>query len=141
MREHFIVSSIRSQEVARTQRSGVRRCEDMLKALDLGNSLLGIHSVSISNIRVAMVKPSGICAFPQWPVGAIPPVRIGATAVVSRLLGRSVQAMRSVIRLSPGRFCLRGLNSTFERFLLFNVEINLRCGAVFDDLLAVQFHL
>src|ERR1700693_6625533 len=24
--------------------------------------------------------------------------------------------------------------------LFFNVEINLRCGAVFDDLLAVQFH-
>jgi len=29
---------------------------------------------------------------------------------------------------------------TSEQSLLFDVEINLRCGAVFDDLLAVQFH-
>jgi len=49
MREHFFVSSIRSREVARAQRSGVRHCEDALKALDFGNSLLGVHSVSISN--------------------------------------------------------------------------------------------
>jgi len=26
--------------------------------------------------RVAMVKPSGICACPQWPVGAIPTARV-----------------------------------------------------------------
>ena len=60
MREHFIVSSIRSQEVARTQRSGVRRCEDMLKPLDFGNGLLGIHSVPISSMSTAKVKRSGI---------------------------------------------------------------------------------
>ena len=56
MREHFVVRSIRGREVARTQRSGVRRCEDALKALDFGNSLLGVHSVSISNMSVATVK-------------------------------------------------------------------------------------
>src|SRR5260370_13661219 len=56
-----MVPSIRSREVAGAQRSGVRHCEDALKALDFGNGLLGVHSVSISNIRVAMVKPSGIC--------------------------------------------------------------------------------
>jgi hypothetical protein len=60
MREHFIVSSIRSQEVARTQRSGIRRCEDMLKALDFGNGLLGIHSVPISSMSTAKVKRCGI---------------------------------------------------------------------------------
>ena len=61
MREHFVVSSIRSREVVRAQRSFVRHCEDALKALDFGNSLLGVHSVPISNMRGAIVKRSGIC--------------------------------------------------------------------------------
>jgi hypothetical protein len=61
MSQHFVMSSIRSREVARAQRSGIRHCEDALKALDFGNDLLGVHSLSISNIRVAMVKPSGTC--------------------------------------------------------------------------------
>jgi hypothetical protein len=56
MREHFVVPSIRSSEVARAQRSGVRVRKDALKALDFGNSLLGVHSVSISNMSVAIVK-------------------------------------------------------------------------------------
>jgi len=43
MREHFIVSSIRSREVARAQPASVRHCEDALKALDFGNPLLGVH--------------------------------------------------------------------------------------------------
>jgi hypothetical protein len=43
MREHFVVPSIQSCKVSRVQRSGVRRCEDVLNALDFGNSLLGIH--------------------------------------------------------------------------------------------------
>ena len=60
MREHFVVLSIRSREVARAQRSGVGRCEDALKVLDFGNRLLGVHSVSISNMRVAIVKRSGM---------------------------------------------------------------------------------
>jgi hypothetical protein len=72
LRKHLVVSSIRSRKIARAQRSNVRHREDALKALDFGNSLLGVHSVPISNIRVAMVKPSDICAFLRWPVGAIP---------------------------------------------------------------------
>jgi hypothetical protein len=60
MREHFVVPSIRSGEVAPAEGSGVRRCEDALKALDVGNSLLGVHSVSISDMNVAIVKRSGI---------------------------------------------------------------------------------
>jgi hypothetical protein len=40
MREHFVVSSIRSREVAPAGRSGVRQDEDALKALDFENSLL-----------------------------------------------------------------------------------------------------
>jgi hypothetical protein len=80
LREHFVVPSIRSRKIAWAQRSNVRHREDALKAFDVGNSLLGVHSVPISNIRVAMVKPSGICAFPQWPVGAIPTGR-GHTVV------------------------------------------------------------
>jgi len=46
MREHFVVSSIRSREVARAQRSGVRRCEYALQPFDVGNGLFGVHSVS-----------------------------------------------------------------------------------------------
>jgi hypothetical protein len=44
MREHFVVPAIRRREVACAQRSGVAHSEDALKALDLGNSLLGVHS-------------------------------------------------------------------------------------------------
>ena len=61
MREHIVVPSIHSQEVARAQRSGVRYGEDALKALDFGNSLLGVHSPSISDMRMAIVKRSGTC--------------------------------------------------------------------------------
>jgi len=43
MREHFVVPSIGSRDVACTQRSGVGHCEDALKALDFGNGLLGVH--------------------------------------------------------------------------------------------------
>jgi hypothetical protein len=59
MRQHFVVPSIRSREVAPAERSSVRRCEDALKELDVGNSLLGVHSVPISDIGVAIVKRSG----------------------------------------------------------------------------------
>ena len=51
MREFFIVSAIRSREVARSQGSGIQVCEDALKALDFGNSLLGVHSVNIRHRR------------------------------------------------------------------------------------------
>jgi len=47
MREHFVVPPIRSREVTLAQRSDVRHREDALKALDFGNGLLGVHSVSI----------------------------------------------------------------------------------------------
>jgi hypothetical protein len=56
MREHFIVPPIRSREIARTQRSGVRVCEDALQPLNFGNDLLGVHAVSISNMGVAIVN-------------------------------------------------------------------------------------
>jgi hypothetical protein len=50
MRQHFVMSSIGSREVAPAERSGVQLCEDALKALDFGNSLPSVHSVSISNM-------------------------------------------------------------------------------------------
>ena len=61
MREHFVVSSIRSREVAGAQRSSVPHREHALKALDFSNGLLGVHPISISNTSVAIVKRSGIC--------------------------------------------------------------------------------
>jgi len=57
----LIMPPVRSREVARAQRSGVRRCEDALQPFDFGNGLLGVHSVPISNMGAAIVKPSGIC--------------------------------------------------------------------------------
>jgi hypothetical protein len=54
--EPFVVSSIRSREVVPAERSSVRLCEDALKAFDLGNSLLGVHFVSISTVGVAVVN-------------------------------------------------------------------------------------
>jgi hypothetical protein len=54
------MSSIRSREVALGQRSNVRHCQDALKALNFGDSLLGVHFVSISNISTATVKRDGI---------------------------------------------------------------------------------
>jgi hypothetical protein len=60
LRQLLIVPPIRSREVTWAQRSGVRHREDVLKALDFGNSLLGVHSVSISNISTATVKRDGI---------------------------------------------------------------------------------
>jgi hypothetical protein len=61
MSEHFVVSSIRSREVARLEGSCVRLCEDALEALDFGNSLLGVHSFPISDISVAIIKRNGTC--------------------------------------------------------------------------------
>ena len=40
-------------------------------------------------MSVAIVKRGGICAFPQWPVGAIPPVRIGAYGGGEQLSGEA----------------------------------------------------
>jgi len=56
MREPFVVPPIRSREVAPAERSGVRHCEDSLKALDVGNGLLGVHTVPISNTDGPIVK-------------------------------------------------------------------------------------
>jgi len=61
MREHFVMSSIRRREVARLEGSGVRHCEDALKVLDFGNSLLGVHSVQISDMSTPTVKRSDQC--------------------------------------------------------------------------------
>jgi hypothetical protein len=51
MGEHFVVSPIRSGEVARTQRSVVRLTKEALKSLDFVNSLLGVHPVNIKHGR------------------------------------------------------------------------------------------
>ena len=56
MRQHFVVPSICRREIARAKRSGVWVCKDALKALDLGDNVLGVHSVPISNMGAAVVK-------------------------------------------------------------------------------------
>jgi hypothetical protein len=70
--EHFVVLSIRSREVTRVQRSGVWCCEDALKTLDFGNSLLGVHSVLISNMSMAIVKRSGPAHSHSGPLEPFP---------------------------------------------------------------------
>jgi hypothetical protein len=44
MREHFVVPSIRSREVARPQRSDVRSFEHFLKLLNLVNDAFNVHA-------------------------------------------------------------------------------------------------
>lgn len=56
IRKHFVVPAIRGAEVALVQRPGVGHRQDALKTLDFGNGLLGVHPVSISNIRGAVVN-------------------------------------------------------------------------------------
>ena len=78
MREHYVVPSIRSREVARAQRSGVRHCEDALKALDFGNGLLSVHSVPISDTGMAVVNgavPAHFHGSPSEPFPSRPPER------------------------------------------------------------------
>ena len=65
MREHFVVPPIRRREITRIQRSRVRHCVDTLKALDFGNSLLGVHPVPISNIGVAIVNGANLGVVPR----------------------------------------------------------------------------
>ena len=60
MRVQLVVPLIRSGEVTLAQWSGVRHRKDALKPLDFSNGLLGVHSVSISNISTATVKRDGI---------------------------------------------------------------------------------
>jgi hypothetical protein len=43
MREHVVVPSIRSRDVACVQRSGIRHRVDALQPLDFGNGPLGVH--------------------------------------------------------------------------------------------------
>src|SRR2546430_14694545 len=60
MRVQLVVPSIRSREVTWAQRSGVRHSKNALQPLDFSNGLLGVHSVSISNMSTATVKRDGI---------------------------------------------------------------------------------
>jgi hypothetical protein len=60
MREHFVVPSIGSRDVARAEWSNVRRCEHFLQLLDVANDAFNVHSVSISSMSVAVVKRDGI---------------------------------------------------------------------------------
>jgi hypothetical protein len=43
MREHFVMPSIRSREIAQAQRSRVRHCENALQKLDFGDGLFSVH--------------------------------------------------------------------------------------------------
>jgi hypothetical protein len=59
MCEHFVVPSIRSREVARAEWPNIRRFEHFLQLLNLVNDAFNVHSVSISNISIAIVKRGG----------------------------------------------------------------------------------
>jgi hypothetical protein len=56
VREHLVVPSIGSRDVACAERSNVRRFEHFLQLLDIVNDAFNVHSVSISNKRAATVK-------------------------------------------------------------------------------------
>jgi hypothetical protein len=47
MREHLIMPSIGSREVAWAERSGIGHCEDALKVLDFDDSSVNVHAAQI----------------------------------------------------------------------------------------------
>jgi hypothetical protein len=64
MREHFVVPSIRSREVARAKRSGIRHCEDVLQPLDFGYGLLGVHPPPTNETLLRRLRAhAAMCAF------------------------------------------------------------------------------
>jgi hypothetical protein len=88
MREHFVVPSIGSREVAWAHRSGIGHGEDALKPLDFGNGLLSVHSLSIIQQKRPWVKRkqnrcflSDSCVASQFAMLAskpVPSVKTGA---------------------------------------------------------------
>jgi hypothetical protein len=56
MREHFVVPPIQGREVGGIQRPDIRGLEHFLELFDVVNSAFNVHSVIISNMRVALVK-------------------------------------------------------------------------------------
>jgi hypothetical protein len=61
MREHFVVPSIGSRDVACAEWSDIRRFEHFPQLLNLVNDAFNVHSLSISDMGVAFVKRGGIC--------------------------------------------------------------------------------
>ena len=59
MREHFIVPSIRSREVAWAQRSRIRRHEQPLKRFDFANDPLNIHGFEYSQRASSLTMQTG----------------------------------------------------------------------------------
>ena len=63
----------------------------------------------VADGEVLKYRGKGGAHFPQWPVGAIPPVRSEHTMVASSFRGRADQAMRPATQLSQGAFvCVWG---------------------------------
>jgi len=56
----FSVPSIRGRNVARAQRSRVRRGENALQPVDFGNGLLNVHPCQSSSRKRESVKWKGI---------------------------------------------------------------------------------
>jgi hypothetical protein len=66
MREHFVVPSICSSDVACAEWSNIGRFEHLLQLLNLVNDAFNVHSVPISDMSVAFVKRSGSRAVPHF---------------------------------------------------------------------------
>jgi hypothetical protein len=65
MREHFVVPSIGSRDVACAEWPDIRRFEHFLQLLNLVNDAFNVHSVPISSMSTTKVKRYGIHAFPH----------------------------------------------------------------------------
>jgi len=103
MREHFVVPSIRRRDVACAERPNIRCFEHFLELLDVVNDAFHVHASQSSRRRRGAVKPRGICRFPQRPMGAIPPGRIGAYGGSEQLSGEG-RSRGVPTQLSRGRF-------------------------------------
>ena len=64
MREHFVVPSIGSREIALAQRSSIWHYESALQPLDFGNGLFSIHpSPTVETLLRRLRAHAAMCAF------------------------------------------------------------------------------
>jgi hypothetical protein len=56
MREHFVMPSIGSREVAWAERSGVRLREDTLKPLDFGDGSVNVHAANLDAPATSILR-------------------------------------------------------------------------------------
>ena len=85
MREHIVVPSIGSREVALAERSGIGHCQDALQPLNFGNGLFSIHPASMIQYETRIGQTEVALLFPER---FVEPLKIPGEAVSGGLRQR-----------------------------------------------------